>query len=407
LEPVASRGYRDQKNVQNHLKKLEGYTTGVGTASVMRNKAVHVVDLTQTTGMRTFKKEAVSTIVSVPLRSDEEVLGVIQLGSRTPREFKESELRILDAIGGQAGIAIQKARLYEETKRAQTALEKKAEELARSNIDLQRLAQENKLAKEKLQKANSVLTVQAAELVRSNTELEQFAYVASHDLQEPLRMVASYVQLLARRYKGKLDTEADEFIGFAVDGSKRMQELINALLAYSRIGTKGKEFEPTDCEAVFATTLKNLQIAIDDGQASITHDPLPTVIGDATQLGQLFQNLIGNAIKFRGNQRPNVQVSAERNGKEWLFAFRDDGIGIDPEYSERVFVIFQRLHSKEEYPGTGIGLALCKKIVQRHGGRIWVESVPGKGSTFRFTIPTSNHGKGNEAAKGDEVYECL
>jgi len=387
LAPVASRGYRNPTNVEAHSKKLEGYTSGAGSAGVIDDNAVHVVDLTQTSGMRTFKREEVRVVVAVPLRSHEEVLGVMQLGSRAQREFQESELRILDAIGGQAGIAIQKARLHEKTQRAQAALAQQAAELARSNSELQHFTEEIKVAKEKLEKVNSVLTVQAAELAHSNTELEQFAYVASHDLQEPLRMVASYVQLLARRYKGKLEAEADEFIGFAVDGAKRMQDLINALLTYSRIGTKGKEFGPIDCETVLQIALKNLHLAIEDSQAMVTHDALPTIRGDATQLGQLFQNLIGNAIKFRGDKRPAVHVSAERNGKEWGFSFRDDGIGIDSQYAERIFVIFQRLHSKEEYPGTGIGLALCRKIVERHGGRIWVESEPGKGSTFRFTMP--------------------
>ncbi len=387
LAPVASRGYRNPTNVEAHSKKLEGYTNGAGSARVIDDNTVHVVDLTQTSGMRTFRREEVSVIVAVPLRSHEEVLGVMQLGSRAQREFQESELRILDAIGGQAGIAIQKARLHENTQRAQAALAQKAAELARSNSELQHFTEEIKVAKEKLEKVNSVLTVQAAELAHSNTELEQFAYIASHDLQEPLRMVASYVQLLARRYKGKLEAEADEFIGFAVDGAKRMQELINALLVYSRIGTKGKEFGPIDCETVLQIALKNLQIAIEDSQAMVTYDALPTIRGDTTQLGQLFQNLIGNAIKFRGDKRPAVHVSAERNGKEWGFSFRDDGIGIDSQYAERIFVIFQRLHSKEEYPGTGIGLALCRKIVERHGGRIWVESEPGKGSTFRFSMP--------------------
>jgi light-regulated signal transduction histidine kinase (bacteriophytochrome) len=387
LEPVANRGYRNLGNVESHRKKIDGYTTGAGTAQVMDDKTVHVLDLTQISGMHTFKREGVQTLVAVPLRTHEDVLGFLQLGARTKREFQQSELRILDAIGMQAGIAIQKARLYEESRQAQAELAAKAEELARSNIELQHFAEEIKLAKERLEKVNSILTVQAAELARSNTELEQFAYIASHDLQEPLRMVASYVQLLARRYQGKLDADADEFIGFAVDGSKRMQDLINALLAYSRIGTKGRDFAPTECESVLKTTLKNLQIAIEDSQAVVTHDPLPTVNADATQLGQLFQNLIGNAIKFRGDRRPAVHLSAAKNGQEWVFSCRDDCIGIDPQYAERIFVIFQRLHSKEEYPGTGIGLALCKKIVERHGGRIWVESEPGKGATFRFTMP--------------------
>ena len=235
--------------------------------------------------------------------------------------------------------------------------------------------------------AEKALARKAEELSRSNTELQHFLYIASHDLQEPLRAVASYVQLLARRYKGKLDREADEFIAFAVDGATRMQALINALLDYSRLGTKGKPFEPTNCEKIVQVALKNLQSVVEESKAIVTHDRLPTVMGDAIQLGQLFQNLIANAIKFRGDKPPAIHVWAEPNGKEWRFSVRDCGIGIDPQYFERIFVIFQRLHSKEEYPGTGIGLTLCKKIVERHGGRIWVESEPAKGATFRFTIP--------------------
>lgn len=200
-------------------------------------------------------------------------------------------------------------------------------------------------------------------------------------------MVASYVQLLARRYKGKLDAEADEFIGFAVDGATRMQALIHALLAYSRIGTKRKPFEPVDCDKIVAIAVKNLQLALEESQGSVTCGPLPTVTGDGIQLGQLFQNLIANALKFRGAESPKIHISAERKGAEWVFSCRDNGIGIDPQFSERIFVIFQRLHSKDEYPGTGIGLALCKKIVERHGGRIWVESGEGKGSIFYFTMP--------------------
>jgi PAS domain S-box-containing protein len=225
------------------------------------------------------------------------------------------------------------------------------------------------------------------ELARSNKDLEQFAYVASHDLQEPLRMVTSYVQLLAKRYKGKLDSDADEFIGFAVDGAVRMWKLINDLLTYSRVGMRGKGLEPTDSEAVLAQSLRDLKVAVEENGALVTHDPLPTVMADHPQLGQLFQNLIGNAIKFRGKEPPRVHVSASRRGNEWTFSVRDNGIGIAPEYSERVFIIFQRLHSRQEYAGTGIGLAICKKIVERHGGRIWVESGVGKGTTFYFTFP--------------------
>ena len=235
--------------------------------------------------------------------------------------------------------------------------------------------------------AQDALAEKAAELAFSNKELEQFAYVASHDLQEPLRMVASYTTLLAKRYKGKLDKDADEFIGFAVDGAKRMQGLIQDLLAYSRVGTKGKDFTPTDCESVLSTTLQSLAVAISEIGAQISRDPLPTVRGDPSQLGQLFQNLIGNAIKYRNGNAPQVHVSCARRAKEWLFSVKDNGIGIEPQYAERVFVIFQRLHTRDEYEGTGIGLAVCKKIVERHGGKIWLDSEPGQGSTFYFTLP--------------------
>jgi PAS domain S-box-containing protein len=236
-------------------------------------------------------------------------------------------------------------------------------------------------------RSEEALKVRSEELARSNRDLEQFAYVASHDLQEPLRMVTSYVQLLARRYIGKLDSDADDFIRFAVDGAIRMWKLINDLLTYSRVGTRGKELEPTDCEMVLNQSLSNLKVAIEDNGAVVTHDPLPTVTGDNPELVELFQNLIGNAIKFRGDEPPRVHVSASRNGNEWTFSVRDNGIGIAPEYAERIFVIFQRLHSREEYPGTGIGLAISQKIVERHGGRIWMESEPEKGTTFYFTLP--------------------
>ncbi|MBA2544653.1 MAG: PAS domain-containing protein [Deltaproteobacteria bacterium] len=224
------------------------------------------------------------------------------------------------------------------------------------------------------------------ELARSNADLEQFAYVASHDLQEPLRMVSSYVQLLARRYKGKLDSDADDFIGFAVEGASRMQRLINDLLAYSRVGTRPGEHQDVDLERVFATACGNLEQAIADQRAEITHDPLPSIAGNETQLVQLLQNLLSNAIKFHGDLPPRVHVSAERGSAGWTISVRDNGIGISSEYFERIFVIFQRLHPREIYDGTGIGLAISKRIVERHGGRIWVESTPGAGATISFTL---------------------
>jgi PAS domain S-box-containing protein len=236
-------------------------------------------------------------------------------------------------------------------------------------------------------RAEEALRRAVADLKRSNEELQQFAYVASHDLQEPLRAVASFTQLLSERYKGKLDKDADEFIAFAVGGANRMQTLINDLLSYSRLETRGKPPEPTDSHDALGQALANLGTAIRESVALVTNDDLPKVLADEGQLVQLFQNLIGNAVKFHGKEPPRVHVSAALQGREWLFSVRDNGIGIAQEYQERIFSIFQRLHSREEYPGTGIGLALCKRIVERHGGTIRVESEPGSGSTFFFTLP--------------------
>jgi PAS domain S-box-containing protein len=237
-------------------------------------------------------------------------------------------------------------------------------------------------------RAEQRLKAVAADLARSNAELEQFAYVASHDLQEPLRMVASYTQLLARRYQGKLDQDADEFIGFAVDGARRMQELINDLLAFSRAGTRTLQVEPVDVDALVDQLISDFAFTIDEAGATVTCDALPVVQADATQMRQLFQNLVANALKFqRPGVAPQVHVSAAPNGGVWTFAVRDNGIGIEPQYLDRIFVLFQRLHTRADYPGTGIGLAICKKIVERHGGRIWVESEVDRGTTFRFTMP--------------------
>jgi light-regulated signal transduction histidine kinase (bacteriophytochrome) len=245
----------------------------------------------------------------------------------------------------------------------------------------------NTVSKEELKHVQDTLLKRTEELTRSNIELDQFASVVSHDLQEPLRMITAYVNLLQTQYAGKLDNEADEFIGLAVDGAKRMQGLIDDLLAYSRVGTRGKKFVATDCNEVLALTLMDLKRAIEESGAGITHDPLPIVLGDEFQLGQLLQNLIGNAIKYHGQTPPEIHVGCQRMGAMYRFAVKDNGIGIDPEFTERIFVIFQRLHTRKEYPGTGIGLAICKKIVERHQGEIWVESAPGRGSTFYFTLP--------------------
>ncbi len=253
---------------------------------------------------------------------------------------------------------------------------------------------------EELRKAHDVLEVRVkertAELARSNAELEQFAYIASHDLQEPLRMVSSYVQLLGRRYKGKLDRDADEFIAFASEGALRMQRLINDLLAFSRVGTRGKNFEAVSLETVLAQALENLQLATKEKKAAVTHDLLPMVFGDSGQLTQVFQNLIDNAIKFRGEELPMVHISARLEGSDCVCSVKDNGIGIAPEFINRLFLLFQRLHTRKDYPGTGLGLAICKRIIERHGGKIWVESIPGEGSTFYFRIPTTQRSYYNE-----------
>ncbi len=240
---------------------------------------------------------------------------------------------------------------------------------------------------EDLKRSEEALHIITADLARSNADLEQFAYVASHDLQEPLRMVASFTQLLGQRYKGQLDADADEFIGYAVDGARRMQALVNDLLSYSRVGTRGKELVAVDFEQVLQMVLTNLQARLEEGGGQVTHDPLPTVMGDETQLWQVLQNLVGNALKFHGSEPPRVHVSAQEIKGEWRFSVRDNGIGIEPQFAKRIFLVFQRLHSRAEYPGTGLGLAIAKKILERQGGRIWMESEPGKGSTFYFSLP--------------------
>jgi PAS domain S-box-containing protein len=245
-------------------------------------------------------------------------------------------------------------------------------------------------------RAEILLAQRSQELARSNAELEAFAYIASHDLQEPLRMVGSYVLLLDRHYSGLFDAKGIEYVRYAVDGVKRMQMLIDDLLAYSRVGRPSEEFTPTDTAAPARQAIANLQDIIDESGARITFGPLPKVPADGTELLQLFQNLISNAVKFRGKEAPEIHIGAERVEGGWQFAVRDNGIGIGRHDFDRIFLIFQRLHSRQRYPGTGIGLAICRKIVDRHHGKIWVESEPGRGSTFFFTLPDRARENGDD-----------
>ena len=251
--------------------------------------------------------------------------------------------------------------------------------LARLPESVRRALREKKLREEHRQSQE--------DLARSNQDLEQFAYVASHDLQEPLRMVATYTQLLAERYRGKLDSDADKYIHYAVDGALRMQQLVQDLLAFSRVGRQSFAPRLTDCNTVLQAALQNLEVAVQESGALVQHTQLPVVIADSSQLVQVFQNLIGNAIKFRGSAPPVVRVSVKTKGKDWVFSVADNGIGIAAEHLENVFVVFRRLHTRTEYPGNGIGLSICKKIIEQHGGRIWVQSELGHGSTFQFTLP--------------------
>jgi light-regulated signal transduction histidine kinase (bacteriophytochrome) len=241
-------------------------------------------------------------------------------------------------------------------------------------------------------RAEAALQQTAEDLKRSNRDLEQFAYVASHDLQEPLRAVGGYVKLLQLRFAAQLDGKAQHYIDGAFEGATRMERLIADLLAFSRVGTRGGAFVPTELDAVLNHALHNLQAGIESAQATITRDPLPTLSVDATQITRLWQNLIGNALKFHDEQPPKIHIGARREEGRWVFSVRDNGIGIEPQYYEKIFLIFQRLHTRKDYSGTGIGLAICKKIVERHGGTIWVESQPGQGSTFYFSIPEAASG---------------
>jgi light-regulated signal transduction histidine kinase (bacteriophytochrome) len=274
--------------------------------------------------------------------------------------------------------------------------------LARLPVSIRRALEEKRLRDER-KRAEEDLARKVEELACSNRDLEQFAYVASHDLQEPLRMVANYTQLLAERYQGKLDPQADKYIHYAVDGATRMQTLIQDLLAFSRAGRQEMEVEPTSCSAVVSDALRNLQAAIQESGAEILTGALPVVSGNASQLRQVFQNLIGNAIKFRGNTAPRIEIGAQQKEEDWELFISDNGIGIAPEHAESIFAVFQRLHTRAEYPGNGIGLSICKKIIERHGGRIWLESRVGKGCTFKFTL----RGDSPLPAKEEDHEPCI
>jgi light-regulated signal transduction histidine kinase (bacteriophytochrome) len=309
-----------------------------------------------------------------------------------PRKWQQTEIDFLQQLATHVAIAIQQSILFEQLQDSNQALEQ-----SKTNLE-QRVSDRTA----ELETANRQLQQLNQELIRSNHELQQFAYIASHDLREPLRMVTSFTQLLAKRYSGQLDAEADKIIHFAVDGAERMEVLIEGLLAYCRLGSQTETFKSIDCEAILDRALSNLQLAIEETKTQIIRNPLPTVIGDVAQLIQLFQNLIANGIKYCGEASPIIEIGAKAQGDEWLFWVKDNGIGIDPQYSDRIFQIFQRLHTRQEYPGTGIGLAICHKIVEHHDGRIWVESpvhlrktkVPAgdrwskvqQGATFYFTL---------------------
>jgi light-regulated signal transduction histidine kinase (bacteriophytochrome) len=311
-----------------------------------------------------------ASLAILPIRYRDEAIGAVHLVDRRPGQFPPAAVDSLETMTPLIG---------EEVHRFQVEAE-----LARHRDQLEGLVRQRT---QELTDANAQLQQTADDLQRSNRELEQFAYVASHDLQEPLRAVAGYVKLLQLRFPDKLDAKAQDYFAGAFDGATRMERLIADLLAYSRVGTRGGAFAPADLEVVLERALRNLETGIAAAGAAITHDPLPTLSVEATQMMQLFQNLIGNAIKFHGKSPPRIHVGAQKQEGRWVFSVCDNGIGIEPQYYERSFHIFQRLHTRKAYSGTGIGLAICKKIVERHAGMIWGESRPGQGSTFHFSVP--------------------
>ena len=323
-------------------------------------------------------RKGFASLAIVPIRYHGEVLGAIHLADERPAMVTAGQIEFIEIISLLIGEAIQRFNAEAELEKHRRHLE---ELVQQRTLDLQE-------ANEHLQQEIVVRKQTEEELTRSNLDLEQFAYIASHDLQEPLRAVGGFMGILRKQYQDKLDADAQEYIRFAVEGAERMQALINDLLTFSRVGTKGSAFRRMSIKTAFDAAIGNLRVAIDESNALITSDSsLPNITADASQMTQLLQNLFSNAIKFRGKHRPEIHLSASREDGRWTFAVRDNGIGIEPQYHDRIFLIFQRLHSRNQYSGTGIGLAVCKKIVERHGGTIWIDSRLGEGSTFNFTIP--------------------
>jgi light-regulated signal transduction histidine kinase (bacteriophytochrome) len=325
-----------------------------------------------------------ASVAVIPVRHRGNILGVLHLADRRPGHFTLSAVQFIEAITPLIGEAIHRfqteAELAEYRDHLEVLVKQRTGQLERANAQLKLEVSERKQAQD-----NLLLTTE--DLQRSNRDLEQFAYVASHDLQEPLRAVAGYVRLLEKRFADKLDAKGLEYIAGAAEGAQRMERLITDLLAYSRVGTRGATFAPTDLNAALRNALHNLQVSIKTSQAKLTTDSLPVLAADAAQMSQLFQNLVGNALKFHGESPPEIRIAALPQEGRWVLSVRDNGIGIAPQYFNRIFQIFQRLHTRKRYAGTGIGLAICKKIVERHGGAIWVESQPGQGATFFFSLP--------------------
>jgi PAS domain S-box-containing protein len=343
------------------LKRGEGIAGWVAENQVSLNVPDALTDERHLTAVDQETGLALRSILCVPLHVERSVIGVLEIADTEPDRFGMEDQTLAESLAVSAAVAIANARLYE--------------------------AAQKELAERK--RAEEALAQKAAELSSSNAELNQFFFVSSHHLQEPVRSIVSYLQLLQRRYEGKIGQDADEFISYAVDGAKRMRELINGQIAYAHIGKHGRTFMPTDCSAAVDSVINGLQPLIHENNAMVTRGDLPAVSADANQIMQLFHHLIDNAVKFRGTEPPRVHIDAQQDEDQWVFSVRDNGLGIDPQYFDRIFKIFQRLHKGDEYPGTGIGLAICKKIVERHGGRIWVESEPGEGATFYFTLPTA------------------